>query len=146
MPSDRSNDDVIPLRNSEIEWNRNWQEFRLIPSNFGRESVPTIPELVELTTELRYDPIPELLEFIPGTELIPQCATSRNRMYSPKVTMFYKVWPKVFGVEISETNDDFWNERLFNPSEYHHYSISLPTNTSWYWCYQIPSLGIESRG
>jgi hypothetical protein len=28
----------------------------------------------------RFDPIPESMELIPGSELIPQCSTSRNRM------------------------------------------------------------------
>jgi hypothetical protein len=32
--------------------------------------------------EFPFDPIPESMELIPGAELIPQCATSRNRMYS----------------------------------------------------------------
>jgi hypothetical protein len=58
------------------------EEFRM-RNQFRRfwnswELIATIPELNG--TEL--DAIPESEELIPGAESIPQCSTSRNRMYS----------------------------------------------------------------
>ena len=49
-------------------------------SGIGRNSWELIATTPELNgTEL--DAIPESVEFIPGAESIPQCSTSRNRMY-----------------------------------------------------------------